>query len=668
MSYETGSFINYDKTVPGVYSKITDNNNTRYSAPFGGVTIPVTVISHAPDAEWPVDYIEVNRSNKLLVMEQYTIERRQNIEQMVDEALRNADRVFLIPFDGVTKVPDEIKGVRTFGKGKHASVEAWFGDDPTKNENFEILSGIRVHLEYSASDDKVTFQFYAPDGQTCYGTENIPKISNEVKASGEQINVNPDNLLTATEQATSAYKTNPQGTYTKLHFIVYLHEKFVAGYADDFVLFGGSGEYENLVTIINGHANTKGTGVYVACNMTTTGGELSRQVGSGEGAYFYIVSSTGYAGTHSGYYLDIQRTSDGGTTEAKLMYIDASANVYPPYTKEIEVIKLKNTDRIDRIGQKFGSIQMLYDGKEMTAPAFAEMIPPSGRVIIGFSPIFDRIDEKTRFTNFMHGSGRTNADVLYYPNWSDELTDADDFGKCLIKYQEIQNWYLSKRQDECNLTQLLMDESLKKEGRKWVTGKPMTLNDPFLVSLKSGKGNKSASQRIGAFTAGLLTACGAYRSANAMRYDGGARLEVYRQEEIVDMFKNRVMTYHEHFNQMVLYADRSAYDKTTAGDQRYPKAFERNKSVRACNLLTFLINRMFFFNYMNQSQKLINPTAQMIEHDIYCLIESMSKQGAFVQPDANDVTVTQHTPESYIADVRLRMVEPPEILYVTIGL
>lgn len=671
--YETGSFITYNKTLPGVYSKIEDTNRTRYTAPFGGVTIPVTVISHSPDAEWPKDAIEVTRSNKLLVFDQYTIERRKNVEQMVDETLRNAARVFLIPFDGVGKeIKNSIKAVSAFGKGAYSSVEAWVGNDRMEdNTLFEILTGVRVVLLY-VNENTVSFQFYSPDGCDCLA--NSKQFSNTTETK-HYYDVQDGELKTATI-TTAVYGTTPSVTYNGVKFNIYLHEKFSNGYKDEFVLFGGSGKYGHLQNTTNQKVTDRAIeqGDYVACNMkvdtsqTGNKGKVKRQYVNGEenGYFMYVKSTTGYAGEHSGYYLDIYHA------KADLVYIDAAANVYPAFTKTVQSHTIGNgvTTIEDVIGLFKEIHKEKYGTKDIdnTKDTIKCGIPADGaRVIIGFSPIFERISETTRFDNFMRGSGTTNADILYYPNWSDEVAERD-FTTCKDKYRAIQKWYLDKRSDKCNLTQLLMDESLMKEGRDWLTGEPMTLNNPFLISLKSGKGNKSASQRIGAFTAGLLTACGAFRSATAQRYEGDAPLILYDQDKIEDMFLNGVMAYHEHFNQKVLYVDQSAYVKEKAGAdaQIYPKAFERNMTVRAVNMFTFQANRMFFFNYMSQPQE--GSTAQMIQHDLFALIESMSEQKAFELPNSSDVTVKQRTPESYIAEVFLRMRGAPEILYITIGL
>ncbi|MCQ2355424.1 MAG: hypothetical protein MJ014_00125 [Methanocorpusculum sp.] len=676
MTYGTGVFDRLDEEKePGIYFQLIQQETIDYTGQYGGVAIPASLISCSPEVGTRPDFaIPVTKGTiSLVIGSQYTFAQETTLRSMVTEALRNASTVYLCPDDDVAEeVPEPIVGIGMHGKGRKASANASFASDAT----FELLNGIKVVLKYKGID-KVTLQFYSPDGIQCLKTPKEVAVDSVTK-QGSYTAIAGD---LATTSGAGLYATNPEKTYADAEFTIYIHEPYENGDAEDEIyLIGGSGKYAELTTrtneLVKGKTITKGC--YVACSMkidavaTTGTNALSRDTANH--IFAYIKNTMGYVGSLSGYYLVItppSTTTSSGT--ASLCYIDMSANMYPAQTRSVEDRQFANDATVkDILGAFAGIIEIVEVGNVTTSDTWGKLKinanTVKNKLIIGFSPIFPRIDPFKRFEAFVRIGGRTPASILYEPYWTEDMKSVVTQDDVVERYQKFQKTYLDMRGKYAALTQLLMDESLSQLTRAWAANVNMRMYpSPFFISARTGKGGKTYSQKNGAHTAGLLAACGAYESANGVSYTGSAGITLYTQAEIEEMYHSGVLTYHDQDGDTQIYIDTNTYRQAQDMKNQLPESCERNQTIRAALFLIYQIKRMFYSHYFHNQLMQSGITEQKLHHEIIRIIQKMHDDGAFGYPNAADVVVTAVTPRKYHARIYVRTVEAPEVLMISMG-
>lgn len=286
---------------------------------------------------------------------------------------------------------------------------------------------------------------------------------------------------------------------------------------------------------------------------------------------------------------------------------------------------------------------------------------------VGFVPFHDHTKNAVQETlDFMPTVGRTNVGTMFH------VPDKQFFGKTWADnqkmYRLIQGTYIDNTGSMCPGTQLVMDETWMDGCQDWALDtEPLTVSSPFCVSLAGDRRGGFYSLQNSAFMVGIMAKCGVVRTATAARYPG-TDLELYSQSIIEHMHDVGVVSWHSHAGEKLIYIDSSSYRKGRKSYDRaeYSDAFERNRPVRAVNRFRMDAAQNFIRNYFEQNWY-GDDAAGAIRRDLLMLIREMADAGVFVDdihPD--DVLVTNFGSRSFTANVRLRLVESPEILYISL--
>lgn len=673
--YETGTYTHTDKTEPGLYFQINEPSNVDYSTPFGGVALPVSFISSEPKTEFPTDAIAVSTDNFDSVFSKYTIPQSSIVKDMVNEILANASVAYLCP-DNTVK--DEIEHDQTqkppvTGKGKYTSVEIDITGD---NLPHEIYNGMKVVVSCTNNDNShLHVQLLTPDGNELFKQANMPSINNLVKPEAYQIEIEGGGY---NENPSGIYGDHPIKTYPvenlKAQFKIYVRAQMTLGQQDVYWLTGGYLKHAVLEEVVTPLVKTNDilSGCYALVDekLTTEGNNTKRGRNDGDKNTLGVViikHTRANYNQRAGYYLHCK------DSKASLMFQDSSTgSVETPQPVQIEETNYLATDTIYVILNKFESLfccPTLSVSLDHNSTFLKEV--GDNELYLGFSPMFPPAKTTDRMKAFCECAGKTPADILYFPYWSDGLNDNTERVDIKNTYQDIQTVFINNRESLCPMAQLVMDECLFKEGRTWVTDNPFTLRkNPYLVSLRTGNGNKRASQMNGAYVSGLLTSMGAYRAASAAPYTGRAGVVLYTQSEIVNMYRNGIWVFHNQNGIKMVYIDRSAFSKEMSSGEASAKQWtvdwERNKTVRAVNTFAYAAGDMFINNYFNK--ELGEDIGQMLAGDLSAIVHSMAKRGAFELPDVDDIQVQRVGSDGYLAKIGLKMKNAPEKLYIKVGM
>lgn len=272
---------------------------------------------------------------------------------------------------------------------------------------------------------------------------------------------------------------------------------------------------------------------------------------------------------------------------------------------------------------------------------------------------------KSEMSDFMTTIGKTNVGTVFH------IPDTSRTGVTREKnkelYQLIQKTYIDNFGSLCPGTQLVMDETWMTGCRDWALNtEPLTISSPFCVSLAGDSRGGFVSLLNSAYMVGLMAKCGVVRSATAARYPG-SDLVMYPQSIIEHMHEVGVVTWHSHAGEKMIYLDSSSYRNNKSYEGLvYSKAFERNRPIRSVNRFRMDAAQNFFRNFFEQNWY-GDDAAGAIRRDLLKLIHEMADSGVFkddIQYD--DVLVTNLDSRSFTATVRLRLIESPEILYISL--
>lgn len=322
------------------------------------------------------------------------------------------------------------------------------------------------------------------------------------------------------------------------------------------------------------------------------------------------------------------------------------------------------------IRQIIQSLRLIDGGTaygEKNTDAWGKHIGENQELRVGFVPFHDHTKNAAQETlDFMPTVGRTNAGTVFH------VPDTRFFDETRANnqktYQLIQGTYINNTGSLCPGTQLAMDETWIEGCQRWgLNTEPLTVSSPFCVSLAGDQRGGFYSLQNSAFMVGIMAKCGVVRTATAARYPG-TDLEIYSQSIIERMHDVGVVSWHSHAGEKLIYIDSSSYrkDRKSFDGAEYSDAFERNRPVRAVNRFRMDAAQNFIRNYFEQNWY-GDDAAGAIRRDLLMLIHEMADAGVFVDDiHSDDVLVTDFGSRSFTANVRLRLVESPEILYISL--
>jgi hypothetical protein len=283
-----------------------------------------------------------------------------------------------------------------------------------------------------------------------------------------------------------------------------------------------------------------------------------------------------------------------------------------------------------------------------------------------------------------------NAAIAYLANWSDAIVDAQQLD---TELEQVRNYDLAYKREiyrACqtmplkrvvNLalqTQIFADEDRApmSEGESETT--PLTLNHPYLISLRSGSignnpdnaGQEGHSVLIGAWVAGLLAACGPHETVMARKYSGS--VAQYRaplhQSEVEQSDGLGLMVFHRELGNPMVYLDRTTFIDNDSlppevGDNtKYPPSFRRNQVVRVSNHIKYEIRSIFLNKYITRT--LDGLTLMTLQTDIINMLNTLASTGAIQRPDINDIQVDKHSENSILVKIHIVINQTLEILYL----
>lgn len=663
--YKVGTFSDEKERVqPGVYSKLNTGESTLVSAvTYGGVALPwpsYTAVSE-PD---PVDV----RQNTVPQMATDThLADPDTFRAIGANILRSANTVYLCQYnrrvvetlleDGTAKrVPSE-----GWSADGNVHITAGFTDDiPSIARSQPLLVAIDL-TEGNKYKYKVHFPWAAASAFAFEGELNRSEL-----ADGKPKPVNIDFSKVVGDDKLKKFLEAVYGK-DKLTLTFVIRAELTAGTT---VMVGGGSTFANAEAAkeINRFIQLRHPGLpagaLIAFDVVFEDGK-----DLATGPVLYIPGYTAPAGAacfavadlHDGVATLTMYTHDTHTGKVDFNVLEKIAYAHT---------KGKSDANIDAILTAMTNIDTVPSTDEKKASSWAKLLDDGKTVRVGFASFHPLQPDSVaaEMDKFMSTAGKTGAGLIFY------APPADLFGKDVTQnkkqYQAIQNTYLEKTHSLCPATQLVMDETWMQGAHNWTEKtSQMTISSPFCVSTAGDARGGFKSLANSAYMVGLMARCGETRTATAARYPGaGSDLYIYTQKIIERMHDVGVMTWHSHTGEKMIYIDSSSYRLSLPGGgdpTKYPQAFERNRAVRAANKFRFEAAKMFISNYFEKNWY-GDDAENSIRNDILTLIRELADVGVFRYPSPSDVTVRNVSTRAYAADVRLGLIESPEILFLTL--
>lgn len=300
--------------------------------------------------------------------------------------------------------------------------------------------------------------------------------------------------------------------------------------------------------------------------------------------------------------------------------------------------------------------------------AWEAQLPEDQTVRIGFMSAHLGTARPTRHdpVTFMPTIGKTQATVAFYVPYESDFGEGRDAARRV--YQYIQKQYVENAKFFCPSAQLVMDETCLDGCDEWDENtQSLTISSPVCVSLAGDSRGGVNSLRNSAYMAGILARCGITRSATAYPYPGGRDLQLYGQKVIEHMLTEGVMTWHSHAGDLMVYIDASSYreGQLSIDGAKYPKAFERNLPVRAVNMFRYMASENFIAHYFEQN-RYGSAVETIIIADLMRILDTLAYYDVIQEPEAGDITVSRVSARTYSAEVKLNMINPVEVLLITL--
>lgn len=651
--YTVGAFTEYgDKTQPGVYTRLESNPALSISSlTTGGIALPWKTYKRASE---PEPFRVMKNTLSTYASSQY-FANPDAFRKIASNLLSHTTEVWVCPYNScVTKtVAKDDDAVTSRGWSEDGNVEiSWSPDE----DGFQSLcQPLRVVV--SVKGDNYDFRVYIPFSDDPSKHEYHKEMPQTTFVDGTKTTV-----TVGLDRAVGAIKT----LYgQKIELTVSIRTSLTRS-----------------VTVMIGGGRTKLTediaaGVNLALEKTT---------GLTAGALIAIpYNQNDFADLKTFNVMYVKDTvcpaspECFGVAELKDQTVTFTLYTKDPHTGRVEVrhvekkqFKMGKDHSEPTIRAILKSLDCIEESEVYEASktdAWAKYLDKDTEMRVGFfsyhTAAENKVGVETEILDFMPTIGKTNVGTVFFTPDKQRIKSTREQNKEL--YQFIQKTYIVNTGSMCPGTQLVMDETWMDGCQDWALDtEPLTLSSPFCISLAGDRRGGFKSLLNSAYMVGLMAKCGVVRTATAARYSG-TDLEIYPQTIIERMHDAGVVSWHSHAGEKMIYLDSSSYrnNKSYEGVE-YSKAFERNRPIRAVNRFRMEAAQNFIRNYFEQNWY-GDDAVGAIRRDLLMLIHEMADAGVFVDdihPD--DVLVTNFDSRSVTANIRLRLVESPEILYISL--
>lgn len=657
--YKVGTFSEVgDQSLPGVYSRLNTGSQTLISSlTFGGVALPWPTHKVVSEPE----PIEVRPNNLSTIVSDEKLADPDFFKEIGANILSNATTVYLCPYN--RRVQDTLEMDKFFHPPEgwsedgtvHVQMEllnsgALVGKaQPLVVEIFPGASEYQILVSYPWQDTSFRSDFKISKNDLADGTPYTKKITfTEKEDEGEK------RLFDLYGKENLSLIFSVSSPITKHVTVVlgggFAHNELVNKEVDRFISTKTPGLVPGALIAFEGAVGTYTE--YDNCPVLYIP-EYTAPAGS---TCFAVAELRNWEATLTLYMWD-SRTKQMSTTLLDRATIATTNEGKVSSSNIIDI--LKNLEHIEAVPS--------LPGRESSE--WKQPLKENATVRVGFASFHSSplTFQDVEMQKFLSTAGKTGSSLIFYVPHSDFFGKDIDGARTI--YQKIQRTYLEKTGSLCPTTQLVMDETWFGDVYDWDTKtNPMTVSSPFCVSTAGDSRGGVHSLRNSAYMVGLMARCGEMRTATATRYAvTGGDLRIYTQPVIEHMHDVGVMTWHSHMGEKMVYIDSSSYRKNipTPDSMTYPDAFERNTPVRAVNKFRFEAAKIFIANYFEKNWYGANAE-NSIKNDILTLIRELADAGIFAQPESQDVTVQNITSRAYHAEVKLRLIESPEILYISL--